>query len=299
MFKPKSSKNDCTAAQLPHTRKEVFFDVLKMNWKSFLVYGILMLIFMLPGHIFAIFENTTVSNLTVGFEKLTPEEQKNIFVQILAVKNIRAVLDIISYLIVFLGVAGIGRIIRQHAWEEPVFFGSDFTVGIKSNAGQMVLLGLLSGALNFVSVYLKNIAALIENYAYYLILSLFANVLIFVAIPIVLYSAVSILIYKKKFHKHLLTAFLITAKAPFKSLFAIICCALPFCIQLIPNSYCFIFGRVFASVLSPLIMLGWLLFSFNRLDEFINKEHYPELVGRGTFPVNEENDSDSSTSDEE
>ncbi len=284
-FKRKAAKQDYSAAMLPHNRKEVFFDVIKLNWKAFISYGLIMLIFTFPSLCLSMAEDVITMNLMQGYDALPPQEQAGILAQIFTVKNTRAILDIISYLVLSVGVAGIVRVIRQYAWGENAVLSHDFKIGIKQNTKQMLVIGTLCGIVNIISVFAYNMSAVTADWSVAIIAVLSADILIILSVPVLAYSAVSICLYEKRLHKHLLTSLAVTAKAPFKTLLAIICCSIPFSLQLIPISYFHIFGKIISSILIPFVLLGWMLFAFNRFDEFINKKNHPELVGKGTFPM--------------
>ncbi len=287
-FKPKMAKEDYTAAMLPHNRREVFFDVLKLNWKSLIGCGLVMLIFFLPCIITAMAEDLVAMQLTEAYDAASPEQQASISSQLLTVKNTRAVLDIISYAVLSVGIAGMVRVIRQYAWGESVFFASDFGKGIKQNAKQMLAVGLLYGIVNLLTVYAYNMSAVTADIGIAIAAILSADILILAAVPTLWYTAVSIPVYDKKLHKHLLTSLAVTARAPFKTFGAVCGSYIPFLGGLIPTFYSHIFGRIVGIILLPFVLLGWTLFAYNRFDESINKQKFPELVGRGTFPLDAE-----------
>ncbi len=290
MFKPKIAAQDYSVSMLPHNRKEVFFDVFKLHWKSFLAYGLLIFLFSLPMHFFALIEKSYEATVMQGYESLSQDKQQEIYVNLLSMRNTRAVFNILSYLLLSVGIAGLIRVVRQYAWEENVFFGTDFSTGIKQNIGQMALLGLIVGVISALSVYAYNLSALTTNKLISIVLMLPVGFSIFIVLPTVAYTVVSISIYSNKFSQNLLTGLAIAAKAPFKTFLALICCFIPFIPQVIPNIYCIVFGRLVGCLLAPLVMLGWFLFASNQFDKYINADKFPTLVGRGTYPLPEKED---------
>ncbi len=290
MYKPQSAKEDFSPSMLPHTRKEVFFDVIKLNYRVFIVYGLLMLLFSLPFHLTAILEGLARISLTDGYASASPEEQKTILSQMLMIENVRAVLDIISCLILSIGISGIARVIRQHAWGENVFFSSELCMGIKQNYKQMMGIGLLVGVVNLIFVYACNISFVTDNKILVYSAMISAGALIVLGIPVFSYAMVSICVYEKKLFSHLLSGFVIFVKAPFRTIAAIICCFIPFLIQLIP-----IAGRMICSILMPFVLLAWFLFALARFDEFINRDRFPELVGKGLFPIDNSGENNESS----
>ena len=67
-----------------------------------------------------------------------------------------------------------------------------------------------------------------------------------------------------------------------KTFQAILVWGMPFAVYMIPSFYCHLFGRLLVTLLIPVILLGWTLFAYQRLDESINIRFFPELVGKGT-----------------
>ncbi len=284
----KSAKQDYTVAMLPHNRREVFFDVLKMNWGRFILYGFMFLLLSLPFHLSSVMQTVQIGNIMSNAE--LDETQK--IVESMRVQNEEALIKIPCFVLLSFGIAGFSRVIRQYAWGENVFFGSDFFKGLKSNGFQMLLTGLLSGIVYAFAIYGKNYAssalAGLDGEGSNFLMSVFMNLPlvlgILVGIPLAAFSTVIISIYSYKYRYVLVTALMLMLKKPFKTLIALICCVGPFAIQLIPNLYVTLIARIILTMLVPYIYLAWQLFVLNKLDFEVNPEHYPELIGRGTYP---------------
>ncbi len=291
LFKRKTSADkDYTLAMLPSTRKEVFFDVLKLEWKRFLIYGLIMLLFSLPLHILAVFEEIAVGNVILD-TAFTDNEK---ILEAFATKNAFALFEIVAFVIMAIGVAGISRIIRQHAFLENVFFGVDFFKGIKTNGLQLSLLGLFAGIVNYIISVTRNQAQLeliTGTGAGGFLSSLWMNmptiIAVLIGIPTAAFMVVCITVYSNKFHRQLTTAFGLVIRKPFKNLLVLALCLAVYLLELIPGLYTMIVVRLVVSILSPFVYLIWHLYSLNHLDEFINKEYFPELVGKGLTPKEE------------
>lgn len=280
-LKPKPAKQDYVEDMLPQTRKQVFFDVLKLHWGKLLFCGLIILVFLLPLHISAIYQSFYELSVMDSFDKgnLTTEEAYN---TLRFTRNLASGVNILLYMLFSVGLAGLARIIKRFAWEEHVKIGGDFFKGIKQNCGQYMLLSLFSGAVVFICSFITDTLNVGTGAAYYV--GIAATVLCAVVfLPLMGYMLVTISVYGIRFSRNIRYALILYGKNILKTLLAAVICFIPFVLQLIPFMGCVIAGRIISSILIPYIMLGWFLFAFNMLDKNINKENYPELVGKGLF----------------
>jgi hypothetical protein len=200
------------------------------------------------------------------------------------------------------GLAGMARVIRQYAWGENVDFNHDFVLGIKQNIKQFALIALITGIIAFICnaclqfndicilLKLQGVESIEPNEVYDWISIIPVAICAVFFIPIIGYSLVAGTCYENKLRHNLKIGRVCYFKYLWKTLFACICCLAIFAIQMIPFFWCHLIGRIVASLLIPEIMLGWYLFAFGRLDEVVNKKLHPELVGKGIYkPEAEEN----------
>ena len=136
----KHSQSDFDEYSLPHNRKEVFFDVLKMRYGTLIFVGLLLLAFTLPLLLVKILGETVFVGL---YETLGEQESAYDYARVL---RFYISLSYIPCLAVFaVGVAGATRVVRQLVWGEGVFFWGDFSDGIKQNYKNCLLTFLLLG----------------------------------------------------------------------------------------------------------------------------------------------------------
>lgn len=282
MFRPKPAKKEYEPSMLPKNRKEVFFDVIKLNWGKFLLYGCLVLLLSLPLHATDLIGFVYNKNIQSAYysHKINRTEMLSL---VCSSAETLALVDIVLCVIFAVGFSGLAHVMRQHGWEESVYFRHEYIKGIKQNAGSFALLGLLVGIIRFACVWFEYYM-LAQDVNAYLIVGYvpFAVFAIFLAPPAA-YLTVCVPIYGVKFHQNFKTALMLYFKSFFKTALAVIICAIPFIVQMIPNFYCHLIGRIVSSLAVPFIMLGWFLFTFNRLDETINKKLYPQLIGKGIY----------------
>ncbi len=272
MSKAKSRAGEYTVSMLPSTRKAVFWDVLKLNWVSFVYYGLLMLLFSLPMLIVGMVENIQLANMVNA-----QADARALF----AMQNTFAVLRIPCFMLLSIALAGFAKVMRQYAWGENVFFSSDFFGGIRANVRQTLLLGTVAGAGYVLCRMLYGIAVFSQEETMPLVCLIGILFVALIGIPVVAYAVVCVSIYVNKFCVLLKIGFLLTVKNPLKTYLALVCYLLLAAVQLLPYMAVQVAGGLLTGLLSPVIFLGWYLFALNGLDETVNKQYFPELVGRG------------------
>lgn len=282
MFKPKSAKTDYTRAMLPHTRKEVFFDVVKLHFRELLLCGVIVLVFSLPMHLLTLLEDGYVSTINAQLpENPTEEQLRAAYDSVRAFGNFKAIVDAVLLLIFSIGFSGLMRVIRQYAWGENVFFTTDFFKGIRQNIKQTLLLALIIGILYAVCVLYYNAAPQDPGAVSYMFL-IPVGLFILLVIPIAAYMTVCIPVYTNSFGQNAFMGLYLFVKSPLKTYGALIACGAVFISYLFSSVYAHLLGRLFCSFAAPFVMLAWYLFAYNRLDRFVNEKEHPELVGRGT-----------------
>lgn len=279
----KFAKADFQRAGLPQTRREVFADVLRIHWRSFLGFAFLFVIFTLPFHLLGIKDDVIQMNVMRDFSNMTAEQQQTAILQVLSIKNTSAVLNIVSFVIFSVFLSGMLRVIRQYSWVENVFFGYDMMQGIKQNIGQILPLLVLVGIINSVVVYAYNYSILTTDGTAVILLAMAVFAVIIIGVPTLAYALVSVSLYNHTLIGHIKLGAVMAFKAPLKSFSMLLLFFLPFALALVPNIACHIIGRLIGALCLPIVLLAWYLFALDRFDEFVNKAKFPELVGRGTF----------------
>ena len=283
-IKPKPAADDFTEDMLPHTRKEVFFDVLKLHWTKFLLLGLISLIFSVPLFVCAIFKDLY---LLTAYSELKGDELVN---QVRNINNLFAAINIPCYLIYFVGFCALARIIKLYAFEEPVSLSTDFAKGCKQNIKQYLLLGLFFAVIVFGCSYFRSASLTAEGGGVVWNLGLIPTVVFsLIFAPIGAYMTVTQSVYAISFRLNIKYGFILYSKNIFKTLLAALCCFVPFILQIFPLIsgsvfYVHIVGYLICPFIVPIIMLGFWLFTYNRLDMAINKDYYPQLVNKGTVP---------------
>ena len=277
------SKREYTREMLPHTRREVFFDVVKLQWKSLFGLGVVLCVVALPLLFCYIAEQVYSSMILDQANNIeNTEKYMTVVNEINGLSNFFAFVEIPIWALIGIAVAGVHRIVRQYAYEECVKFSYDFSKGVKQNARQVVLLFVLYAAVAAISDFAYDLNILTEG-VMKIISAVPMALLIFLFTPIAATMLVLIPVYSNSFRKNFMWAFYVFAIKPFKILIACFCAVSVLILALIPHFYIALIGRVIGILLLPFAMLGFYLAMFDILDELINKENYPEIVGKGMF----------------
>ena len=276
-FRPKVASSDFQESSLPQNRKEIFFDVVKLQWPKLLVLGGITLLFSLPLIGTSILRSTVQNQLysaAVAGEAAAEEAM----LQIAMMTTVLDGVDILLYGLLAIGLAAVAHIIKKLAWEENVELSKALLDGTRQNGKQYLLLGLLIGAGIFIIRYAMTTGQGIGSY-----LTALIGALIFA--PVVSCMTVTITIYDVPFTQQFRYSLLTCGKNVLSVLGALALCSLPFVAEAVVNGLLGTAASVVAAIIvrliSPLCALAWFLSVFSWLDKVINEKYYPELVGRG------------------
>lgn len=276
LWKSKKAEKDYQKSMLPQSRKAVFWDVIKLQWSSLLTLGGYMVLFAFPLMVLTVYEETSILALMAD----TTKEQEALLGEIVALRNTNAILRGPMIVLISVGLAGAARVVRQLAWEENLFLSYDFRMGIKQNAGQFLLGGVLVALLHTSASIGWNMA----NVAQWAVGALFSAPmwLLVLMVPVLAYLLVVISVYSNSFWGNVRVALYLLIKYPLKTVGAVIAAFAVVVIPwLIPYVTVQLIGGIVSILLLPFGMLGWFLFTYNRLDETLNAKYYPDMVGKG------------------
>ncbi len=263
-FKRKIKDNDFLEDELPSSRPELFWDIVKNEFrKLFFVSGAL-IVFALPflaAHFFLDYE-------LIALEGQEASSSWPHYVFLIVNPFLTAIFGI--------GVAGSLRIIKRLSYMEPVFLWDDFKKGVRQNVKQCLLFSFLIG-LFFSICYLFRVndpSSFLSNIP----LGVFA----LIVFPCLMFAYPVIGTYATKISETFSLSSRLYPKAFLTNLIPLALFLSVYFFELIPDlvlKYALIL--LFLLLLSPLLFLGFFLYSSYLFDKFINKEKYPELVGRG------------------
>ena len=282
MKKLKKAASDFTFAQLPHNRKEVFFDCLKMRFGTVVCCGLLLLLFALPLVATEIVYDVVQLNIYNGFvDGALTEAQASMYSGELQIYTSLA--QIVGFCILAVGLSGVVRVLRQLIWGEPIFFGVDFKRGIKQNWLRFVEVFAVVAVVNAASVACATfLGGSFVGYIPY-------GVLIFLAIPMGLFVLSQSAVYDVGIGKATTNALAFYGKKLWCTLLFTALAIVFALLRLMPISAVkYLLVSLSTVFLAPMYIMLWLLVSCSVFDEILNKENFPELYDRGVYRLDKE-----------
>jgi len=285
MIKNKSSSFDYEISMLPKSRKEVFRDILSLQYKTLLGLGFILFMFALPMQIMWYLKRLTLSSIYQEFSAGTLSVQ-DASISIIAVSNQFAFINIFLWVFIGVGLSGIIQIIKRFSWAEPVHGMHDFIKGIKQNGKHFTLLFLILGILSYISNLIGNFSNLVEGEMIYEYLGLIPKVVfIIIFLPVGACTIVNIAIYSNTFLNQVRLGFYIFISDIKKELLTLIILISPMLLFIVPVFIIQIVGRILVPILIPILLLKWLLVVSDCLDQHWNIKHFPELLNKGVLGI--------------
>lgn len=282
MFKKfNNSSSDFDVSNLPHTRKEAFYDIIKQRYRLLVLLGILLLCFSLPL-ILALFVQARI-NYNISLEITSGAlEYQHAIEQLISYKTITSCFILFGIIIASIGIAGCSKIFLKLTFLEGIIIGYDLKEGMKSNFKDIAFFGILMFIVFFALDYMSSLILLnkIELLTFMIVLPYAFLLLIFIPCYAIYINLTCI--YSDKITQKIKNSFYIYTKYLPKILAFVVILLLPFILIIQPN---FIVSGVVVSLyfilLLPLIILAWFLFANKMFDECINLKHYPQIVNKG------------------
>ncbi len=284
----KIAARDYEASMLPQTRRAVFFDVFKLQWRRLLILGGILVLFALPLVVLNLLRDGYAIGIFYSVEGAGEEAKNQAGFQLLLADAWKSVFQIVPFMILGVGLAGVMRVLRQFAWGENVYIPTDFGRGVKDNLRPMLLLSFLAGAVLALCHFLYYLAVCYQTDRMWLVCIIPSAFSALFVLPVFTISIVMIPIYNNPLMQIFKMAFFVYVKGFGKVLLGVLLTVALSVAGMLPNTFChFVFGLL-AAVTAPTILLGWTLFCYNRFDKDVNPIICPELIGRGLYIPPEE-----------
>ena len=273
--KKQVNKNDFLVTDLPSNRKELFFDILKNQWRNLLILSLIFLLLFLPL-VISRYYNLIIINDIIN----SGSDDAGALVFNFSIGYNFVVFIILIVVGIFYG--GIARIYKKLAFNEGFFLGADFVKGIKENFKDFIFFFALYGFLNLIIETLCINFLLENNYLYYFFKVInYATLLPIFGICLSLGS-----IYTDSVFKKIRVACRIYIKYLFKILLMLAVFILPLALLLINSTSIQLFVPLVYTILYfPLAYLVFVLLLNSIFDEVINKKNFPNLVGKGMYRI--------------
>lgn len=263
----KSARHNFTAAMLPRDRKSQFFDCCRQRKDLIFKSALVLLLFQLPFLAVKAIANLSYANmLATNVDAATTA----VFLQIVSLMQIPC------YAIMGLGFAAISRVFRQLAFSEPVFFGYHLKMGLSQNGKRFASIFLLGGII----LHLCNLSRFFwSGFVAYVPMLMFAAIFL----PVGLYMLSQAVFYEVRFSKSFSNGIALLAVKLLPTLgFSLLIMSLGL-IDYIPLLVIRILLNGGVILVSPIIGLGWLIFSCYVFDKTINPKLNLEIIGKGLY----------------
>jgi len=260
---------DFLISNLPRNRFFMYFDILKNEWLSLVIYGFLFLFSTLPFIIFRYLQLRNISFLA---------SSNNAYIEILASYMPYLLISLPAFLLIGLVLAGLLRVYKRMGWGKGYFRSADFFAGIKENILSSLILTaifwLTYSLLTYVGVYFLSSS----TWIYYFMLAI-KGMIIF---PLYLFLLYVFAVYRDSVSKKLYVGCAVFLKRFPSLIVASILLEAPFFLLLLSSSYIQLFvPSGYALIYFPLGYLALIMVYNRALDEEVNRESFPDLVNSG------------------
>ena len=279
----KIAAQDYEASMLPQTRRAVFADVWKLQWRKLITLGAILVLFSLPIIVLNLLRDGYAIGLFYSVEGAGADAQNQAGFQLILADAWKSLIQILPFMICGVGLGGILRVLRQFAWGENVHIPTDFAKGVKDNLRPMLTLSFLAGGILALCHYLYYLAVLYQTDKMWMLCIIPIAFSALFLLPVFAVSMVMIPVYNNRLTQIFRMAFLVYIKGFGKVFLATVLTVALAVVGMLPSTFChFVFGLL-AALTGPTVLLGWTLFCYNRFDKDINPILCPELIGRGLY----------------
>lgn len=278
----KYRSSDFTENDLPLNRRRQFLDILKNDWKTLLILGVILFFVSIPYlaidfvHWFIVFN---LPNKLIA-DGGTVED----VVQALKLTEILYETALVpAVLLLAVPLAGSARVLKRLVHGEGVLFKDDFFQGVKMNVWQFLLLMFIYALLRFLTQFMHIFFAgipYVSDISYGVSLGL----LYVFFVPILIFMFAEASIYKINFWMNLKNSYQLAVNSILVMiLFSSVIFGVYY-MRYINHPILRIGLDSLLILFSPLYLLAISLFTMSRFDKFINKDNYPEIYRKGLRP---------------
>lgn len=277
MFKRKEKQvtDEQAYKSLPHTRKEVFFDLISHRKMTLFALSCFTFMFFIPLAVDLFYFNF--------LEAVAIESGKYEYLFSLVFYSMAIMVP--CMILGFIGLAGAFYTAKKLVWQESTMFANDFFTGIKENWKH----ALVNGALFAISLF-----GLIVGGCYLLIYAPTAPIwcgigiggLILVFILIGLSSALTFtqdVFYFNSYFQTFKNSFAFIGLLNWKVLVLFLLSTGVVIGLCLVNLVTLAIGLILFAILNSVVIVIYTLMSHEVFDKYINKDNYPEMVGKGLY----------------
>lgn len=289
-MRDKVRKDDLTTRELPHTRKQVFLDLLKHQKRQLVSLSMLTFVFLMPLAVDIILFNQMILGAS-----MSGKDPVLISSTVFSLIIYMMIIAIPCVMVGFVGLGGLAHVCKNIVWQEGLIVGPDFFKGIKKNWKHSLIIGLIWGLSLFLFVAGSFFLARAEQGSttpWVLGIGIGLCVVQFIVLSIVcVYSLTYTCYYENKLRQVLKNSFIFLAAKFFKNILLFIFSTglmvglmfVDFIAQIVVFAFLVFFIAYF--------MIAWTLLSHEAFDQYINKDNYPSYYKKGLYkenPIKEE-----------
>ncbi len=301
----KEKSEDYARGTLPSNRWELFWDIFKGRFGKLVIVNLLTLLFCIPFALLIFFRYIALLNYGalypfsqgLGLGYMAPPSVVGYAENIVFQVNLIVFLFLpIAVTIMALGISGGAYVIRNMIWTEGIFVANDFWKGIKQNAKQMIVIGVVYSLLFYISILSISIAErniAMENGAKWLwiISEIFSYGVLVVFSIMTMHMITMSVTYKLKYRHLVKNSFLFTIALAPQNIFFLLLCAIPF-LFLTLGGFLLVAGLIILLLMGlSLALLIWTDYSHWAYDRFINDKVEGAQKNRGIYEKVQKSDS--------
>ena len=283
-MKNKERKTDFTVKDLPHTRRQIFLDLLKNQKRQMVSLSMLLFVFLLP----LVVDILIFDMFIIGTPNTEPNYASIVFSLILYMMIIAIPCSMIG----FIGLAGLAHVSKQIAWQEAVLTGPEFFVGIKKNWKHALVFGFVWGVSLFLLVVgsffmLRTQQASEQPWVQSIGMGL--CIVQFIVLSIIcVYTLTYDCYYSNTCWQVFRNSFVFFVAKFFKNLLLFVLTTGLVVGLMFVDFIAQIVIIIVIAFLSSFMMIAWTLLSHEAFDKYINQTYYPEYYKKGLY-ITEEN----------
>lgn len=283
-MKEKIRVNDLTKNELPHTRWQVFLDLLKNQKRKLVSLSMLAFMFLIPISVDILIFNQFI--VGASYSVSDPEVLSSTIFSLVLYMMITAVP---CSMIGFVGLGSLAHVSKMIVWQEGVIVGPEFFIGLKKNWKQSLIFGLIWGLSLFLLVvgsFFLLRTQQVSNQKWIFSIGIGLCIVQFIVLSIVCaYCLTYSCYYSNSIREVIKNSFVFLAAKFFKNILLFVLTTglivglmfIDFIIQIIII--------LIVALLSSFMMIGWTLLSHEAFDQYINKENYPDYYQKGLYII--------------
>ena len=267
---------------LPRSRAKQYFDILKNDWKLFLLLGFFFVLFSIPYLTVGVLHWFIKVNLPAQLEADggTPEM---IYSALQLTEILYEVALVPCSLLICIPLAGTARILKRLAHAEGVLFKDDFVSGLKMNIWHFIVFMFIYCFLRFIAqftyIYIENIPIVAP-----IVRGVSMGILYVLFVPILLVMFAQDSLYKISIWMNFKNSYQIAVRQILVMLiFSLIIFGIYF-LRLINHPIIETGILLVVIFLSPFYLLALFLFALSKFDKYINADYYPDIYRKGLRP---------------